>query len=149
MITCSGKLALPTLGSMRRQTASSYSSTDRRAEWQRMTLLLSSSAAVRWPAIEEIAADWCHPATAHALGCVNSSSCFSNTPWWSELQLHHIRMARGGACCSSNSLDLSCTNYCKCERGVAYFSHFTIKQMNMEDDEESLSASDDVTSECW
>ena len=38
---------------------------------------------------------------------------------------------------------LSCTDYCKCNGGVGYFTHFTIDQMNIEDDEGSLSASDD------
>ena len=36
---------------------------------------------------------------------------------------------------------LSCTDYCKCDGGVGCFSHF--KRMNIEDDEGSLSASDD------
>ena len=38
---------------------------------------------------------------------------------------------------------LSCTDYCKCDGGIGCFSRFTIKQMNIEDDEGSLSASDD------
>ena len=39
---------------------------------------------------------------------------------------------------------LSCTDYCKCDGGIGCFSRFTIKQqMNIEDDEGSLSASVD------
>ena len=38
---------------------------------------------------------------------------------------------------------LYCTDYCKCDGGVGCFSRFTIKQMDIEDDEGSLSASDD------
>ena len=38
---------------------------------------------------------------------------------------------------------LSCTDYCKWDEGVGCFSRSTIKQINIEDDEWSLSASDD------
>ena len=38
--------------------------------------------------------------------------------------------------CSCNNADLSCTDYCKCEGGVACCSHFTSRQMEEEDDEE-------------
>ena len=38
---------------------------------------------------------------------------------------------------------LSCMDFCKCYGGVGCFSRFTINQMNIEDDEESLSASYD------
>ena len=38
---------------------------------------------------------------------------------------------------------LSCTDYGKCDGGVGCFSRFTVKHMNIEDDEDSLSASDD------
>ena len=48
--------------------------------------------------------------------------------------------ACSGARCSCNSAGLSCTDYCKCEGGVACYSHFTIKQMNIED---KLSGNDD------
>ena len=56
--------------------------------------------------------------------------------------------AEGKACsgtrCSCNNAGLSCTDYCKCDGGVGHLSRFTIKQsMNIEDDEVSLSASDD------
>ena len=56
-------------------------------------------------------------------------------------------MAEGRACsgtrCSCNNAGLSCTDYCTCDGGVGCFSRFTIRQMNSEDDEVSLSASDD------
>ena len=55
--------------------------------------------------------------------------------------------AEGKACsgtrCSCNNAGLSCTDYCKCDGGVGCFSRFPINQMNSEDDEVSLSASDD------
>ena len=55
--------------------------------------------------------------------------------------------AEGKACsgtrCSCNNEEFSCTNYCTCDGGVGCFSRFTIKQMNSEDDEVSISASDD------
>ena len=38
---------------------------------------------------------------------------------------------------------LYCTDYCKCDGGLGCSSRFTIKQMDIEDDEGSLSASDD------
>ena len=38
---------------------------------------------------------------------------------------------------------LTCTDYCKRDVGVGCFSRFTIRQMNIEADEGSLSASDD------
>ena len=55
--------------------------------------------------------------------------------------------AEGKACsgtrCSCNNAGLSCTDYCKCDGGVGCFSRFTIRQMNIEDDDVSLSASYD------
>ena len=55
--------------------------------------------------------------------------------------------AEGNACsgtrCSCNNAGLSCTEYGTCDGGVGCFSRFTIKQMNSEDNEVSLSASDD------
>ena len=38
---------------------------------------------------------------------------------------------------------LYCIDYCKCDGGLGCFSRFTIKHMNIEDDEGSLNASDD------
>ena len=39
---------------------------------------------------------------------------------------------------------LFCTlHFCECDGGICCFSRFTIKQMKIEDDEGSLSASDD------
>ena len=35
------------------------------------------------------------------------------------------------------------TDYCKCDGGICCFSRFTINQMNIEDNEGSLNASDD------
>ena len=55
--------------------------------------------------------------------------------------------AEGKACsggrCSCNRAGLSCTDYCKCEGGVACCSQFTRNQMDTEDNEEELGVDDD------
>ena len=51
--------------------------------------------------------------------------------------------ACSGARCSCNKADLSCIDYCKCERGVTCCSPFTSKQIDNEDDEGELGVDDD------
>ena len=74
----------------------------------------------------------------------------STAPVAPQALLHVVScscMAEGKACngtrCSYNNAGLSCTDYCTCDGGVGCFSRFTIKQMNSEDDDVSLSPSDD------